>query len=218
MSEETRGGHVRIAVIEPGKEPYTALVKTDEEGWCDEALSELVGGDTEYYYLLFGEEPALVYNDSMIDENLPPNRVVFAKEWMVDAGYMSLRDCNRTVFGDPKWVPGCLLPSPKRVLFEGEVHIVLQGTFLAVSHGEDGRPRDITDEELERVAVEFGGPDLNSGREAVAAIREDRIEEFEEEHRSRRLCAGLDDLERDCGLASGPTPSLSRLLREAAER
>lgn len=172
---------IRAVLMPVASEPELVDLSLDREGSPLDALQGLVGGDVEFFDVLFGENPVLIVNENGIAERLQPNRAVFASREMKETGYLSFNDLSRPVR-------------------EGELYAVLYGPIVAVSYGEDGNARDITEDEFEALKREFGGAERYSGLEAVAAVRNGWVADYEQMRAERMsgAAASLDELERSC--------------------
>lgn len=122
---------LRIGVIEPYREPYLKTVEPDKDGSYLSALQREVGGDIEPFDLLFHNQPTLFVNDvGLYTEQ--PNRAIYATAEMAEIGYYSQMDY-------------------RTVVQPGDLYTILFGTIIAVSFGEEGEARDITDAEFAKV-------------------------------------------------------------------
>lgn len=157
---------IKIAVIEPGKNPY--LKEVEPETRSDGKTSHLkafkneVGGLIEYFEPLWGDRPALITNEEFLSNGSEPNRAIYANERIHDTGYIDMMTYSH--------VPEV-----------GELYGLMFGTFIAVSHDEEGNPRDMPDDEWSKVLGEFAGEkSINSCVLEILKIRERRRQELGE--------------------------------------
>ena len=142
---------ITIAVIEPGKNPYLKQVEGEEVERGGErevsylkAFQDEVGGLIEYFCPLWEDNPALIVNEEFLANGSAPNRAIYANQHLHDAGYLDQMTYTH--------VPEV-----------GELYGLILGTFIAVSHDEDGNARDMPADEWERVQEAFAGEEsINS--------------------------------------------------------
>lgn len=145
---------MRVAVMNPEEEIKIIEIEPDESGSFLSDLQKLVGGLIEPVDVLYGDEPLLWVNDNGIAEGLFPNRAIFANERMAERGYLSQINGR----------------NPVR---RGELYAILFGPIVACSYERNAEGdylmRDISDEELKRLADDFWN--THSGIEEVMKIR-----------------------------------------------
>lgn len=191
MTDKDAG--MRVAIVEPGREPYVTEIYPDKEGSYLSALQGLVGGLIEAFDPLFGDQPLLYVNEEGLLNGSVPNRAVYANKTMEQDGYLSQMDY-------------------RTVVREGDLYAILFGTFVAVGCDEEGGIRDLTDEEVGRVTSTFGGKEsIDSGiREMTNLLRRSQMRGTEAhdaingvglaaESRSARAASSVLSDERDHG-------------------
>lgn len=154
---------ITIAVVEPGKNPYLKQVHGEEveRGGGREisflkAFQDEVGGLIEYFEPLWGDTPSLIVNEEFLANGSAPNRAIYANERIHEEGYLDQMTYSH--------VPEV-----------GELYGLILGTFIAVSHDEEGNPRDLPPEEWAKVQETFSGEDsINSCLLEILKIREGR--------------------------------------------
>lgn len=134
---------IRIAVIEPGRDPYLKEVEPEDREGLESsylgAFQREVGGNVEADNVLWGNQPSLYVNDKFFLSGLQPNRAIYANAQMEEERYLSIVDC-------------------KSIVKRGDVFGVIFGTFIAVSYDpETDKPRDMPIEEWLKVCEAFAG-------------------------------------------------------------
>lgn len=156
---------IRIAVVEPGRDPYLKEVEPeDREGHEASYLSAFqreVGGNVEAYGVLWDDEPLIYVNEEFLFNGSKPNRAIYANDHMEKEGYLSQMDY-------------------KSVVKAGDLYGVIFGTFIAVSYDpETGKPRDISIEEWLEVCATFSGiRSVLSGALEVTKLQADKCTEY----------------------------------------
>lgn len=146
---------IRIAVIEPGRDPYLKEVEPEgPEASYLSAFQREVGGNVEAYGGLWDDEPLLYVNEESLSNGSQLNRAIYANDHMEKEGYLSQTDYTSVV---------------KR----GDLYGVIFGTFIAVSYDVNtGKVRDMPIEEWLKVCETFAGVrSILSGMLEVRRIR-----------------------------------------------
>lgn len=148
---------IRIAIIEPGKDPYLKEVEPEikEGGGVSylKAFQNEVGGLIEFYDPPFGDNPALIVNEEFLANGSAPNRAIYANERIHEEGYLDQMTYSH--------VPEI-----------GELYGLILGTFIAVSYDEEQNPRDMPADEWQKVKDTFAGEEsINSCLFEIMRIR-----------------------------------------------
>ena len=148
---------IKIAVIEPGKDPYTKEIQgtENEQGEISylSALQDEAGGLIEFFEPLFGDNPALIVNEEFLYNGSAPNRAIYANERIHEMEYLDMMTYSH--------VPEV-----------GELYGLIMGTFVAVSYDGEGNARDLPADEWEKVWETFSGADsVNSCIIEILRIR-----------------------------------------------
>lgn len=154
---------IRIAVIEPGRDPYLKEVEPEdlEESSYLSAFQSEVGGNVEAYGVLWDDEPLIYVNEEFLFNGSQPNRAIYANDHMEKEGYLSQMDY-------------------KSVAKAGDLYGVLFGTFIAVSYDVNtGKVRDMPIEEWLKVCETFAGVrSILSGGVEVTKLQADKCTEY----------------------------------------
>ena len=156
---------IRIAVIEPGRDPYLKEVEPEDREGLEAsylgAFQREVGGPVEAYSVLWGDEPLIYVNEESSLNGSTPNRAIYANELMEKERYLSQMDY-------------------KSVVKRGDLYDVIFGTFIAVSYDpETDKPRDMPIEEWLKVCETFAGVrSILSGGVEVTKLQADKCTEY----------------------------------------
>lgn len=156
---------IRIAVIEPGRDPYLKEVEPEDREGREAsylgAFQREVGGNVEAYGVLWDDEPLLYVNEEFLFNGSKPNRAIYANEQMEKERYLSQMDY-------------------KSVVKRGDLYGLICGTFIAVSYDVNtDKPRDISIEEWLKVCETFAGVrSILSGGVEVTKLQADKCTEY----------------------------------------
>lgn len=156
---------IRIAVIEPGRDPYLKEVDPEDREGREAsylgAFQREVGGNVEAYNVLWGDEPMLYVNEEFLLNGSRPNRAIYYTEDMAREGYISQMDFSTV--GKP-----------------GDLYSVIFGTFIAVSYDtETDKARDMPIEEWLKVCETFAGiRSILSGGAEVTKLQASHCTEY----------------------------------------